>query len=365
MQKWKIIVWNLNGRGGMLHYGSQFSNALAQQYDIRVIIPSYTETNLFENEVQLWKIRTNPSIGSFILDSLNIFAHISLIRKIVRFRPDFVIIVDNHPWYIPYGIIAKLLGSPLFVIQHDPFPHSGESRGIFHTVAIWVNTFLRKICDKLVVHGEKMRDRIITEYGLAPQKVQSIYHGSYDVFHANEKDRAPETRTFLFFGRIVDYKWLDLLLEAVRILIKKEISPFRLIIAWEGNMDKYNWRIREIPKQFLEIDNRFIHDEEISKFFERSGFIVLPYKDATASGIIPLAYSFSLPVIATDVGVLGEYVQDNQTGLLLDDTRPETIANAIEKLLDDPVFTQELWKKAYAFQKNELSWKSIIESIFS
>lgn len=358
-----IVVFNLNGRGWMLHYSSQFSNALKSEHNIRVIVPSYADTQLYDEGIELWKIRTNPTFGSFIIDSLNIFAHIGLLSKIWKFQPDIIQIMDNHPWYFFYPIFGRLIGAKIYVIQHDPFPHSGERKWIFHKVAIWVNIFLRKFSDILIVHGEKMRTKVIKYYGIPEEKIRSIYHWSLDFLRHENLSEKKEPYTFLFFWRIVAYKWLDILIQAVEILEKKWI-PYHIIIAWDGDISPYKNEFEKIEKKNITLINRFIDDKEIPGLFGRSRFVVLPYKDATASWIIPLSYSFSLPVIATDVGVLSEYVKNSETGLLVESPNPALIANAIEKLLWDQELTEQLGENAKKFQNTTLSWRGIIQSIY-
>jgi glycosyltransferase involved in cell wall biosynthesis len=360
----KVLVMNLNGRWWMLHYSSQFCNALAQVADMRVVVPSYADTALYDSKISFFKIRTNPTFLSFLYDSINIFAHISLMEKIWKFRPDIIQIIDNHPWYFFYPLLWKLLGSKIYVIQHDPFPHSGEQKWLFHAVAIWVNSYLRKIADLLIVHGENMRTKAIKVYSLDPKKVRSIYHGSYNLFQVEEyamKD--PKPHTFLFFGRIVAYKWLDILLQALIFLEQRNIN-YHAIIAWDGDIWKYASWIWKIPTKKLTLMNRFIEDSEISSIFHKANFVVLPYKDATASWIIPLAYSFHLAVIATKVGVLPDYVEDGKTGILIEANNAGMLAEALEQLLSRTTYTKELWENAYQFQKNKLSWESIIHAIY-
>lgn len=359
----KVLVMNLNGRGWMLHYSSQFCNALVQTADIRVVVPSYADTSHYDPKIELLRIRSNPTFGSFLLDSINIFAHISLMEKIWKFRPDIIQVLDNHPWYFFYPLLGKLFGAKIYVLQHDPFPHSGEQKWLFHTVAIWVNAFLRKVSDMLIVHGEHMRTRVIEEYGILPKKIRSIYHGSYNLFEERKDWAKPKPHTFLFFWRIVAYKWLDLLLEALMLLVKKNID-FHVTIAWDGAIWPYEWFIEKIPKKHLTLLHRFIEDSEIASIFSEANFVVLPYKDATASWIIPLAYSFHLPVIATTVWVLPDYVKDGETGILIEKNNPRVLAAAIEKLLSDWPLTKKLWENAYLFQKNNLSWESIIQTIY-
>ena len=77
----------------MLHYSSQFCNALAENND----------------NINVIKVKTNPNLGSFICDSLNILQHIQLFKKIQRLKPDIIHFIDNHPWYIMYGKLLKKL----------------------------------------------------------------------------------------------------------------------------------------------------------------------------------------------------------------------------------------------------------------
>ena len=360
----KILIFNLNGRGWMLHYSSQFSNALSKNHDIRVIVPSYADTSLYSSTIELWKIRTNPTLASFIIDSVNIFSHIRLITKIWRFRPDIIQIMDNHPWYFFYLFLWKIFGAKIFVIQHDPFPHSGEKKWLFHQVAIWVNAFLRKCTDTLIIHGEKMKEKVIEIYKIPREKVMSIYHGSYDLFPEWEKNIPKRPNSFLFFWRIVEYKWLDTLLEAM-ILLEKDGIPYHLTIAWDGPLTKYEQLIEKVDPTHITLENRFIDDSEIASFFAWSHFVVLPYKDATASWIIPLAYSFRLPVIATDVGVLSEYVKDGETGFLIKKDDPALLAESIKKLLTDTRLAETLWESGFQFQKSYLSWEGIVKMVYS
>lgn len=91
-----------------------------------------------------------------------------------------------------------------------------------------------------------------------------------------------ESNTFLFFGRIVEYKGLDILLESISFVKLHFHSSFKLIIAGSGDMQQYVHLLEE-HKNILEIHNEDIPDSDVAEYFERSEFVVLPYKDATAS----------------------------------------------------------------------------------
>jgi hypothetical protein len=99
-------------------------NALEKYHNVRVILPSYSEDVLYAKKEHLWRIPTNPSLKSFVIDTLRLLAHISLLSKMLQFRPEVIHFMDNHPWYIFYSMIGKLFGAKIYVTQHDPFPHS-------------------------------------------------------------------------------------------------------------------------------------------------------------------------------------------------------------------------------------------------
>ena len=90
------------------------------------------------------------------------------------------------------------------------------------------------------------------------------------------------------------------------------------------------------PERFI-VHNRFIRATECDELFRQASIVVLPYIEATQSGVIPLAYSYAKPVVATRVGALAEVVDDGKTGRLVPPADSESLAAAIVELLRDPV----------------------------
>jgi glycosyltransferase involved in cell wall biosynthesis len=79
----------------------------------------------------------------------------------------------------------------------------------------------------------------------------------------------------------------------------------------------------------VRIIDRFIPDGEVSLYFSAADLVVLPYESATQSAIVPIAYAFERPVLATRVGGLPEAVRDGETGLLVEPRNPTALAEAI------------------------------------
>lgn len=362
-KKDSVVVFNLNGRGGMLHYSSQFCNELVKTHKVTVVLPSYTDRFLYDEDIEVLRIDADPDMKSFLLDTLKIWQHIWLLFRIYRSHPKVIHIMDNHPWYLLYTLLFRAFGYDIYVTQHDPFPHSGEHASIPAKVAIFVNSALRFFAHKLIVHGEVLQKQVIERYGINPNKVLSVPHGAYTFFTKWKTGRLVELNTFLFFGRIVEYKWLDILLEALDGVKKWFQKPFKLIIAGGGDMTLYA-SLTDKHRDVLEIMNRDILEREVAGYFERSEFVVLPYKDATASWVIPVAYAFGKPVIATRVGTIPDYVEDGKTGFLVEPNNPEKLAEKIVEMLEKKDIVQEMGVAAKRYNEEKFWWADIVKKIY-
>lgn len=346
MKNAKVLVFNLTTRGGMLHYSSQFSNELAKTHHVTAVIADYYDGFLYDKEVSLRHIRTNPSLSSFIFDSLSFRRHIQLFRKIRKLRPDVVHFMDNHPRYPLYAKLCRALWCKIYVTQHDPILHSGEQKTLLGKVATWVNKRLRNIANILIVHGDKLKSDVISLYNLPADKIISVPHGNYTFFTRRAKGAFPQKNHFLFFGRIIAYKWLDILLESLE-FVKKEFPDFVLVIAGNGDIKPYASLLDQY-KHNIRLYHFDIPEEEVYTYFEQSEFVVLPYKDATWSGVIPTAYAFSKAVITTDVGELATHVDHKHSWLIVPPNDPQALADAIIRMLyhkNEVEAMGKAWKK--------------------
>ena len=110
---------------------------------------------------------------------------------------------------------------------------------------------------------------------------------------------------------------------------------------------------------------QFIPDEETELYLKGADVLVLPYKDIFQSGVLFLAYSFGLPVVATDVGSFREEIVEGRTGFLCQPGDPADLAKAIERY-----FTSDLYKNLKV-RRRELkdyananySWDAVAELI--
>jgi len=186
--------------------------------------------------------------------------------------------------------------------------------------------------------------------------VYVVPHGDYSYFTKWINPDVHEEHAILFFGIINRYKGLEYLFQAVPAILK-EFPDLKIIIAGEGDLsrcDKFFNTIRN-----YEIYNEYIPDHKVAELFQRAAIVVLPYTDASQSGVIHIAYSFKKPVIATNIGSLPEVVDEGKTGFLIPPRNSDAITQSVISLLKSDAKRREMGENAFLKVTNELSWNSI------
>ena len=161
-------------------------------------------------------------------------------------------------------------------------------------------------------------------------------------------------KTILYFGRIWGYKGLKYLFQSEP-MISEVIPNLKIIIAGYGeNIEKYEPFI--VNKEKYEFINEFIPNGMVLNLFERSDVVVLPYIEASQSGVIPLAYYTKKPVVVTNVGSLPEVVDHGVTGLIIPPKNIEYLSKAIIDLLSNETKLRYMGENGYKKLTNELNW---------
>jgi glycosyltransferase involved in cell wall biosynthesis len=185
-------------------------------------------------------------------------------------------------------------------------------------------------------------------------RLASIPHG---VLGSSVPATLAEPSTFLFFGRIESYKGLEFFLKAGTLLVQRGLAP-RLIVAGTGSdLELHRAQISRMP--WVELVDRRIDADEILDLFARASAIVLPYTDATQSGVAAMAFGFGRPVISTNVGGLPDMVRDGHNGLLVPAKDAEALADAMSRLIASNDLRKSLTSGASAYGSTELSWDLI------
>jgi len=317
-------------------YCVRLASALAEHADVLLITPD----GLIEPH--LTKLNSSVRLFSFAHPRLRQpLRQFRVIRKIFRrireFAPDVIHYQGAHLWFdlaLPF-----LRRYPLVFTVHDFQPHPGDR--LSQKTPLWVEMFARRRADELIVHSQFLRDLVVRNLRGTAEKISVIPHIQIgeDLPPSTNKE---EEHLILFFGRIWEYKGLEFLIRAEP-LITARVPDARILIAGQGEDFSRYTRMMVHPDRFI-VRNEFISEDLAADYFQRASVVVLPYIEASQSGVIPLAYSAAKPVVATTVGGLPEIVEDGRTGYLVAPRDAAQLADAVTRLLLDPSLRRQMGK---------------------
>ncbi|MBR1132239.1 glycosyltransferase family 4 protein [Bradyrhizobium iriomotense] len=335
-------------------YSSRLAMALSRHHDVMLILDA---TNArYELSSALRDAIIERGLVRWFPRQRRLNAPIELVRLVWTlrsFRPDVIHVQEIYKCIPTWANDVLRYSIPLVLTAHDPLPHSGllDRRA---AAAIPCRGRLRDHADRLIVHGDRLRNEWGEREPRVGPRLASVPHG---VLGSSVPEALSEPSTFLFFGRIESYKGLEFFLKAGALLVEGGLWP-RLIVAGTGSdLERHRAQIGEMP--WVELVDRRFDADEIPGLFARSSAIVLPYTDATQSGVAAMAFGFGRPVISTSVGGLPDVICDGYNGLLVPPNNAEALAEAMSRLIVSDELRKSLTAGASAYGSTELSWDRI------
>lgn len=336
-------------------YTIELANSLVNYVDLTVIQQ--------EKSSKAFKDVLDPRIPVLTLKKpdmrypSNIVTMVQMIRLIKKISPDVLHVQEtNDIWYLLSILLNKM--PPMVTTIHDVYSHPGDREKVFASEYTRPIAFYRS--QQLIVHTQIHKNILNQKFHIPSNKIHVLPHGELGSLYKrrSQKNSQPlETYTLLFFGRIWPYKGLKYLIEAMP-LVAERIPEIKLIIAGKGeNIEQYF--ANGYDPQRYEILNNYISEEEVVNLFERSAITVLPYIEASQSGVAALSYGMGTPVIASDVGGLSEIVRHQQDGLLVPPRDVKGLADAIVYLLSDRQIYNQMKSEAINRCQQDLNWQNI------
>jgi glycosyltransferase involved in cell wall biosynthesis len=244
----------------------------------------------------------------------------------------------------------------LALTLHDVNPHPGADDTFRKRQEI---KLLVNAAKHIFVHGDVLKEQLAQRNPTVPREsVSVIPHGDYEFFSKNKQrwkstDRVP---TLLFFGRIREYKGLAELLKASNILVEK-YPKMRLVIAGDGDFGPYEELVGSDLN--LTLINRYIPDEEVAELFCDATAVVLPYREASQSGVVAIAAALGTPIVATRVGAITEVLTNRITALLVEPQNPSLLAEAVAEMIDSVELQESISARLTTELLPKLGWDRI------
>lgn len=332
-------------RGGNALFVTQTFEVLKNNFDVKIfnyslLYPSllFPGTTQFDkSEKQVFKVPNERLINS--ISPLNWY---KVSKRIIQEKADLIIFDWWHPFFgFCHGAISSLIkkeySNKILFITENVVSHEANKVDKFLTKIGLRNASMFLALSKNV---EEELERFA--------KGSKIYRSELPIYDCYKNDDIPEISKFksqlginkddqviLFFGYVRKYKGLDILLKAFPKILEKFPNTFLLIVGeFYDNPANYFKLIEELNiTERVKLINQFVPNEDVAKYYLSSDVVVLPYRSATQSGILNVAYGFNKPVIVTNVGGLAEFVIEGKTGFVIKPDSEDEIVKGYEEYL--------------------------------
>jgi glycosyltransferase involved in cell wall biosynthesis len=349
-------------RGGISHYSTLFVRELRKKYSVKFItLKRQYPRILFPGKTQYdYSAENFLEENDSIIDSINPFTWVKAALLLKKENIDLLIVQWWNPFFgFSFGTIANLLTIiskiKICFLCHNVLPHEST----FLDQALIKYSFLNT--QHFIVHSEEDRRNILSfkPNAIVFKNLHPTYtiFSNYSFYNKEESKKklniAVNKKIILFFGFIRPYKGLKYLLYAMKKVVKSVDCTLLIVGEFYESKKFYLSLIEklELTDNIIIID-KYVNNEDVPLFFCSSDVVVLPYINATQSGIIQIAFGLNRPVITTNVGGLSEAVNDGKTGFVVDPESPDALHEAIIKYFNgnyEKKFCEEIKKNSRDF----------------
>jgi len=355
-------------RGGISDFNVALAHHLSKRHEIhainfttqypKVLFPGKTQFKKGDHALEVDSIRC--------LSSINPFSWRKTANKIIDLEPDLVLFSFWLAFFAPAfsGVakkIKKYSDATIMVICHNIIPHEEHLLGTRLTKRFF------SFIDSFFVLSKKVKNELLSfvpeaKYKYSPHPIYNIFNNTLSKEQAKAELNIATKKVLLFFGLIRKYKGLDILINAME-KINTELEDYTLLIVGEcyENKGKYTNLIKKAGiTDNVQCHYYFVPDNEVGKYFSASDVVVLPYKTASQSGIVQIAYHFNTPVIVSNVGGLPEIVDEGKTGYCVEPS-PNAFAKAIKAFYEKDNISE--MNSNISDYKSQFSWDNMVKAI--
>ncbi len=351
-------------RGGIAHYTTLLARHLRTEHDVLLIsfkrqYPRWLYPGKSDRDPAPNRLQTE---AEYLLDSVNPLTWWQTIRRIRQFKPDRLVMQWWVPFWLPqWAVISRAVGVPVTFIAHNALPHEA---GRFDR---WAVQGALGAAAHIIAQAQSDADILATL--LSHKRISVTVHPTYAELGAQDETAAPidtaDTPLLLFCGMIRPYKGLDILLDALPMVLAQQAVHLAIVgEMWQGGAQQYQQQIARLGLgDHVTIEDAYVSDERLSAWIKAAAAVVLPYRTATQSGIVQLAFGLGKSVIATRVGGLPDVIVDGENGLLVPPEDAHALAAAINRYLNKNEGLQSVFEENIGRQQDRFSWQTLCDLI--
>ena len=340
-------------------YSMRLARALSQRHEVLLFVERHNRAQECGDRFDGWRegglrVVEFDSFGR----SARIRSCLTILGHLLRFRPTFINVQEEEGIFT--SVVTAILRrfAPIVLTAHDPTPHTGADAD-YAAANVAHQRATRARASAFHVHGDHCRAALTGAVG-DTRPILSTQHAVVLEPEPAER-RSPAPGRLLMFGRMEAYKGLEILLDAADRLRGRGVA-FTLVLAGRGSeIDRL--RGRWVGRPDVEVMDHFLTVDQAIEQFQRASLVVLPYLNATQSGVVAAAFANGRPVVAARVGGLADSVRDGDNGLLVAPGDPGGVADAIESVLGDAGLLSRLNEGAARAAATDFAWSRVADAL--
>ena len=262
-------------------------------------------------------------------------------------------------------LFVKILFGKVVLTVHDVSSFSNSSNSSI------IEKLIYKLTDRIITHNEFSKLEILNVNGDSSSCISIVPHGSYTPFIniQYDKEKSKEQlgipnnrRILLFFGMIKKVKGLEVLLSALKGVIKKNPDVLLVIAGrvWENDFSAYQKIIDENNlSAYILLHTKFIPQEDVEHYYCASDLVILPYKKIYQSGVLMMTLSYERPALVSDLPPLKEIISDNENGFLFKAENVSDLTAKLNSILSDEGLMEEVRAKGTKLINTRYDWGEI------
>ena len=340
---------------GLHDYLRELVNSEADHSEVHVLVSKADlpilaglKTNIHVHCTEMPRVRSP-------LNAIRLPQLASFIRQI---NPDIVHLQSGIVWEC--GLMLARRRFPIILTVHDVTNHPAWGWVLPRTPDFLTARAIRS-ADAVIVHGESCREMLLRLYGEKGRtpRVYSVDHGVISHYGIGSARLVvpPGEGNILFFGYLQKNKGLEYLAEAHTIL-RPHVPGLSTVVAGAASDQAY---YRRLLGKTPGVSLRMGHQDggSVEQLFRWADVVVLPYVEASQSGVLQIATAFGVPSVVTRVGGLPDVIHDRQNGILVSPRDSMLLATAIRELLSDPGLRAGVIGNLHSDRENRFSWPRI------
>ena len=278
----------------------------------------------------------------------------------VQYLPMLRFPLPLDAWFVRF---CRWRGSRVLLTVHDLLPHDSADR--FR--AVFQRLYARM--DALICHSDHIRERLVEEFDVGPERIHVIPHGPFffdlpvgDPRATRARFGIPEGHTVVLWqGIIFPYKGLDVLLDAWRNVEQNDARAHLLVIGTGSPVltEALLAQAAGLGLAHVHFEFRFCSPEELVEAYRAADVVVYPYRAITTSGALATGLALGKTIVASDLPVFRELLTPNENALLIEPESPARLSTALQTLLQSSAERERLSEAVQTMQFGKGSWLQI------